>query len=147
MKTRKNLVLLVLALGICLNLFVLFYVYKWNTGQTCSCAVDKKLGMIKAYLGTTICIDLFMLFLFITRYGTFQKYVRHVFMCIIPFSIAYTYLTYLYIQQLKAASCTCIAPFYMDLVYIVSLLTTIIFSVTGLFLVFGGILFYSMVKK
>lgn len=127
------------------NAYVLFFVYKWRREESaCDCGKSRKLEIIIGYLIISCMINIVHIFVLLKRYDLFVRYRYYYYILFIPTSIIYTYITYLYSLEVKRKNCLCVNT---DIVYYVSLLTTTLFSMTGMFLIFGAIVAFIALKR
>lgn len=132
---------------ICINLYVLFYIYSWNENVVCPCAVNSKLTYIRYYLVFSIVAGIAEICYMLLKPRTYKKYSYMFFLMFIPFNIIYSYLTYIYTQELRNKTCTCIKPLYIHIMYYASLLSTFLFSTTGIFFVFLAVSYFTFKRN
>lgn len=120
---------------LCLDTYLLFHVYKLNN-DNCKCSENSKLDLIKYYLVFSILFSSIQLYFFTTNKKIYYKYKNKGLILLVPLSIVYAYITYLYTLDLKNSNCTCINSLYISILYFTSLFISFIFSFTGLIVVF-----------
>lgn len=129
-----------------LNIYALFYIYKWNN-NTCECAIDPKLKLIQYYLIFSICTCIFEVIV-IFKYPKVYKKLRFILHGILlVLSILYTYISYLYTIQLQRKKCICIEPILIQIMYYISVLSTFLYSTMGIFLIIIGIAYWALKRK
>ena len=128
-----------------LDLYLLFHVYKLNNSE-CECSHNSKLNIIKCYLIFSIICSLTQLYIYKINKKLFYKYKNVVLMILIPLSIIYAYITYLYTIELKNKNCNCVNTLYVTILYLVSLLISFISSFFGL-IVLGFFVLLALKRK
>ena len=114
---------------LCLNIYLLFHVYKLNN-LNCECAKNNKLFIIKYYLVFSIIFSFIQFYYFATNRKIYYKYKNKFLIVLVPLSIIYAYVTYLYSIDIKNSNCTCIN---ISIIYFTSLLISFLFSFSGIF--------------
>ena len=135
---KRSLSLWILALFIAINIYAFFFVYA--KAKDCACSQNKKLDFIKTYVFISLIVDIVLLYICISKFKLYKRIYKKAIFVILPFSLLYTYITYLYVEELVREKCKCIEPLYMHLLYYVSLASSVIFSSFGLLLIGSFIL-------
>lgn len=143
--SKWNIVFLVAI--ILLNIYALFYVYKWNDhSKPCECAQDNKLKIIQYYLIFSIVACLAQLVLIFKYPAIYARLSNMFYGALLVLSGIYTYITYTYTIELIKKKCTCIAPLYLQIMYYISVVSTFLYSTTGAILVIA-LVAYLATKK
>ena len=128
---------------IVLNIYALFYVYKWKDGDACVCAQDTKLHIIQYYLIFSILACIGQL-IWIWKYAHMSA---SFYGLLFLLSGIYTYITYVYTQELVQKKCTCIEPLYIKVMYYISILSTFLYSTAGFFLAIALVAYWALKRK
>lgn len=131
----------ILVLLLFFNIYVLVFSYKL-TPKDCPCSRHIYLDIIKAYLIIVITHTLLYLYALYYNVTSFLNINKYLFYVLLPMNIGYTYITYKYIKYLLAKQCLCIKPVYLIIMYYVSLLTSVLFSLTGLLILISIIVYF-----
>jgi len=139
---KYNVILLIAS--IFFNFYALFFVYA--KANACECAKSDKISFIKGYITVSLVVDSILLYLFVRRHKTYKAIQGPIYSVLVPMAIVYTYVTYIYIAELESKKCTCIEPMYYQILYYVSLIMSILFSVGGIMVVVGFVSIWSLAK-
>lgn len=119
-----------------LNMYMLFDVYIRNK---CECEISIYRKIIIAYLTINTTIMACIISLFFIDYELFLKISKIYMVAVVPFTIIYTVLTYLYLESMIKKDCSCVH--HPALPY-VAIANSIITSLNAFYVVAIGIIAY-----
>jgi hypothetical protein len=142
MNLDRNLIVLIIFFFI--NHYMLFSVYWSSKVQKCKCSDIIYEKLIIGYLIVNILLIVSLLVIFLFKYKLFNKYAKIYMVGVVPFSIAYTVLTFLYLEKMTKSKCDCAK--HPALPYIATV-NSIITGVNAIIIIVVGLVAYLYWKK
>ena len=127
-------------ISVILNIYVLWYIFNLQK-NSCECALSTSHQFIKWYLIISITCNAALLYLYYADRPSFIYYEKIYFICFIPASILYAYITYKYVIDLESRQCECSSAIQRGIMWFEALVISIIYSFGGLWILVGGAAF------
>jgi hypothetical protein len=129
------------------NSYILYYIMRLERIE-CACALTRSQKFIKYYLyGSITANTIVILSLLSKRLSKRHALYRNYMMIFIPATIIYTYITYHYVKFLREKGCNCSHAIQRYIMYAVSLIMSIVYSIGGIWIFFGVVFVAFFMKK
>ena len=129
-----------------LNVYVLNYAYALER-KGCTCALTWHHQYTKVHLAIQVFVFATLITLALGKFNTYIKVYQRILVAFLPFSIAYTAVTWLYIRHLKQVACDCSESMERIIMQFVATAQSMVFSFYGLLFLAGVAAVWFKFKK
>ncbi len=128
------------------NSYILYYILRLEKIE-CACALTSSQKFIKYYLYSAIAANSLVILSLTTKLSNLDVFYRNYMMLFVPATILYTYITYHYVKALREKGCKCSHAIQRYIMYAMSLIMSIVYSVGGIWIFFGVFVVAFFIKK